>query len=146
MQLLICSQRQRAGDRGGHPSSHWNGNSPISEVTHSAEGGRAAHRWQGHQFHETFPPLHLKARHNHAQGRCTMKWNGRPDPGERTQCRVHRNEGHSLPRDASVRRKRPCRSGSGSHTGGAQCQLSFLTRTMRKRVVYGLNKSSPADK
>ena len=34
-----------------------------------------------------------------------MKWNGRPDPGEPTQCRVHGNEGHSLPRDAGVRRK-----------------------------------------
>lgn len=31
-----------------------------------------------------------------------MKWNGRPDPGERTRRRVHRNEGHPLPGDARV--------------------------------------------
>lgn len=31
-----------------------------------------------------------------------MKWNGRPDPGERTRRRVHRNEGHPLPGDAGV--------------------------------------------
>lgn len=40
-----------------------------------------------------------------------MKWNGLPDPGERTQCRVHRNEGHSFPRDASVSRKGPAAPG-----------------------------------
>lgn len=112
MQLLICCRGQWAGDRGG-AALH------IGMVIHQSAGvtrsakkeGRAAWRWQGHQFHETFPPLHLKARHNHAQGRCTMKWNGRPDPGERTQRRVHRNEGHSLPRDASVSGKGPAGPG-----------------------------------
>lgn len=39
-----------------------------------------------------------------------MKWNGRPDPGERTQRRVHRNEGHSLPRDGNVSRAGPAGS------------------------------------
>lgn len=111
MQLLICCQGQWAGDRGGaalhigmviHQSVRWHARQKKGEP-HSAD--------RGHQFHETFPPLHLKARHNHVQGRCTMKWNGRPDPGERTQCRVHRNEGHSLPRDASVSRKGPAGPG-----------------------------------
>lgn len=107
----ICSSSfgTRASERGtwAGRSSYWNANSPISEVTCSVKVGRAAQPWQGHQFHETFPRLHLKARHNRAQGRCTMKWNGRPDLGERTQRRVHRNEGHSLPRDAIVSRKGP---------------------------------------
>lgn len=104
--------RGGGGVQGRGGSSHRNGNSPISEVTRSAkEKGEPRRRWQGHQFHETFPPLHLKAWHNHAEGRCTMKWNGRPDPGERTQCRVHRNEGHSLPGDASVSGKDPASPG-----------------------------------
>lgn len=92
-------------------SSHQNGNLPISKATHTrGKEGRAAHRWQGHQFHETFPPLHLKARRNHVQGWCTMKWNGRPDLGERTQRCVQRNEGHSLRGDACVSRKGPAGS------------------------------------
>lgn len=96
----------RTGGRGR--SSHQNGNSPISDVTCSTKKkGEPRGADRGHQFHKTFPPFHLKARRNHVQGRCTMKWNGRPDPGERTQRRVHRNEGHSLPGDASVSRKGP---------------------------------------
>lgn len=140
MQLLICCQGQWAGDRGGaaphigmviHQSARWHAR---------RKEGRAARRWQGHQFHETFPPLHLKARHNHAPGRCTMKWNGRPDPGERTQCRVHRNEGHSLPGDASVSRKGPAGPGQtvaqGSFMTPPHVKVSFLTWVMQKYTVY----------
>lgn len=108
---------QWAGARGGdahhagmviHQSERWHAWQKV---------GRAVQAWQEHQFHETFPPLHLKAWwHNHERGRCTMKWNGRPDPGERTQRRVHRNEGHSLPRDGSVSRTGPAGPGRTADT------------------------------
>lgn len=144
MQLLTCCQGQWAGDGGGtarhigmviHQSARWHARRKV---------GRAAQRWQGHQFHETFPPLHLKARHNHAQGRCTMKWNGRPDPGERTQCRVHRNEGHSLPRDASVRRKGPAGPGQTFEAAHdtSPCQTSFWLGWYQRYAVYVYETSS----
>lgn len=43
-----------------------------------------------------------------------MKWNGRPDPGERTRRRVHRNEGHPLPGDAGVSGDGPGQARPGS--------------------------------
>lgn len=106
----LTSECEEWGD-----SQHRNDNSPISEVTYSREEGRAALSWQGHQFHETFPPSHLKEQHNHAPGWCSMKWNRRPDPGGADTVLCPRKWGSFFTKRCQCQWDRPCRPRSERH-------------------------------
>lgn len=86
-------------------------------MTYSSEEGRAALSWQGHQFHETFPPSHLKEQHNHVQGWCSMKWNRRPDPGGADTVLCPRKWGSFFTKRCQCQWDRPCRPRSDVNTG-----------------------------